>query len=741
MTDERTSGPATASSSSASAKATMSGSTSRRDPPLASGGAARAQWLELCRSRAPISSQQPVGHGGPRNSGGSTTRGGGKVNVELGAAGGSDDVLSDALGHALRARGVGENILYLAREVASWAPDASVTERRSLAGLTVALLEAVEAGSTLLAWPNDPARGHAALASDLARLGFSPSTDETAAICELADQLRKGAAPSAMADLFGPPGSRRPFVLNAEGLYLERLWTVEDDLARRIRAHLDGGARRLSAARDARAAAARLASAVGRPLTGEQEAAVGACLDEPITIITGGPGTGKTSVVVALVRALVAAGLSPEQIALCAPTGRAAQRIDESVRAGYEVRTPRGGAASPTVHGDVTGLPAARTLHRLLGHGRARAAGLDGEHLTHGPRFPLPYDAVIVDEASMIDLFLMRSLVAALAAGTRLVLLGDADQLPSIRAGAVFADLCRALPERSVIRLTRSHRMSPADPAGAEILRVAGAANRGELPGDAMSARASPDELRGEAVEHLPSGQLAAFVERWYRALRARVAATGASDLVVYDCSSGGRLTGGDRAVEALLAAHSAERVLCVTRRGFAGRSADELNAAFHAHARAETRGIPVPRLGIATAGFTPGEPVMVLRNDYRRGLFNGDQGLVLRVRGPDTVERLGVAFQQADGVRVFPLAELAVEMGIGLAFAVTVHKAQGSELDRAALILPKEDLPLLSRELVYTALSRARRNVVIVGDPDVLTLAVGRSLPRRSGLPARLQR
>jgi exodeoxyribonuclease V alpha subunit len=395
----------------------------------------------------------------------------------------------------------------------------------------------------------------------------------------------------------------------------------------------------------------------------------------------------------------------------------------------------------------VGALPAARTLHRLLGQGRARAAGLDGEALTHGPRFPLPYDAVIVDEASMIDLFLMRSLVAALAPGARLVLLGDADQLPSIRAGSVFADLCQALPDRCVIRLTRSHRMSPADPAGAEILRVATAANQGEIPPGALAARASPGDLAGTAVERLPSSQLGPFVEHWYRALRERVGATGASDLHVYECSSGGRLEAGDRAVERLLAAHSAERVLCVTRRGFAGRSADELNAAFHAmaatagRARGEIGDLPFSRGATATAGsgFLPGEPVMVLRNDYRRGLFNGDQGLVLRVRGADRSERLGVAFRQADGVRVFPLAELATGTDLGLAYAVTVHKAQGSELERAALILPNEDLPLLSRELVYTALSRARRHVVIVGDPDVLALAVGRRLPRRSGLPARL--
>jgi len=438
------------------------------------------------------------------------------------------------------------------------------------------------------------------------------------------------------------------------------------------------------------AVAAVVASASPRP-TEEQAAVVRAALGRRFAVITGGPGTGKTTIVLALVRALLGLGLQPEEIALGAPTGKAANRLEEALRD--------------------TGL-AAETLHRRLGY--SPHAGT----FAFGPHHRLPHRAVIVDEGSMIDLFLMERLAAAVADGALLVLLGDADQLPSVEAGAVFRDLgSLALP------LTRSFRMDPAQAAGRRLFEAAGAVKRGELP--ALDGRASAADLAFDGAELVPAAAREALLERWYAdriAARPDFAALVAGE---YRLGEDGFADEDAVRLDALHRHYQSCRLLCLTRGRPTGVEA--VNAWLHR------------RHGAGAAAFGAGEPILMLRNDYDRRLYNGDQGLVVRVREGGRTPRLMAAFLVGGRWAAWDLD--GVRDTIELAFALTVHKAQGSESDEVALLLPDVPIPLLSRELLYTALSRGRRGVVVCGSPAVLAAGVARPLARASGVGEKLRR
>lgn len=398
-------------------------------------------------------------------------------------------------------------------------------------------------------------------------------------------------------------------------------------------------------------------------LAPDQEAAVRAGLQRRLVAITGGPGTGKTTVIAALVRRLLAAGTAPEAIALAAPTGKAAQRLRESLA--------RAGVDAPLE---------VETLHRRLGY-----RPID-DTFTAGRDRPLAADVVIVDEASMIDLRLMERLVAALDPGARLVLVGDADQLPSVDAGAVFRDLVDAAPEQ-VWRLASNRRVAPSA-GGQALVELASEIRDGRArlpaPEDALP---SPD---AEGVFTLRrSGDPRLDRRLWH-------AWVDGPDP--------------DRA-----------KILTVVRDGPHGSAAANLETAARRSARA------------GTAGWAPGQPVMVTRNLYARGLFNGDLGVVVEGGGPGRrAARFAAADAPEDEGRSWDLEALGGDL-VG-ADALTVHKAQGSEFDRVMIWLPPEPHPLLSRELLYTAVTRARRQVVIAGDLEVFQSGVRRPIRRRTG-------
>ena len=451
--------------------------------------------------------------------------------------------------------------------------------------------------------------------------------------------------------------------------------------------------------------------------TQEQIAAIDAARRRSLTVISGGPGTGKTALIGGIVRAWLAAGIGRDAIAIAAPTGKAANRIAELLS-------------------DAPDAPVPATLHRLLGLGGG-AVRLRGGEFRHHENRPLPHAAVIVDEASMVGLSLMEQLSRALAPGARLVLIGDGDQLPAVDVGSVFRDLVATGP---TFRLTESHRMNPADPAGAAVLDAARAIAAGDLAGRGTPAARTPAELGAAGLVCLePDGEtpqaarrsLSAFIDHWY-ATWIRPGADAARQSYALRADNDSELApDAAAAAMAALARQQRSRLLTVTRGGFAG--ADRINSDLARRAAVDA-GLPAPAGDV----ILPGTPVMITRNDYDRGLYNGDQGVVLTVvAGNGGRPTPAAVFQRGGALVPFPLT--ALHGALALAYASTVHKAQGSELDTAALILPDADMPLLSRELVYTAVTRVRRSITVVGRRELLERAVARPLERSSGLAERI--
>ncbi|HEX2658841.1 MAG TPA: AAA family ATPase [Polyangia bacterium] len=629
---------------------------------------------------------------------------------QAGAEGEKEEALPRVLWEQLRARDVSPATLLAAWEACRWVT-APLAERRALACLLVALGEAFEAGSAFLSLSAD-ARDDDGLAPWLARLGLGEA--DRRATSELAAALVAGRASASVADLFGAPNARRPFVLDGDRLFPDALSTVETRLAALLAARLRAPAQSPAAGEDPALNA----------LSPEQRAAVDACLTRPLTLVTGGPGTGKTSIIVTVLRALARAGVAPDRIAIAAPTGRAAQRIDESIQAAG--LTFPDGAPAPTVS----------TLHRLLGVRPARQPTLDADPPEFHAGWRLPHQVVVVDEASMIDLFMMTDLLSALADDARLILLGDADQLPAVRLGAVFRDLCAVLPDRTC-RLTRSFRMDPADPAGAAILRVAQALGHsaGETAPFPLGSPAAALTFQG--VEHVERAALPALLRRWYDEVLGGQAGVASLATTTFQAAADGTLTDDPSgALAAVLARHAAARLLCLTRVADSVTGTAAVNTLLHQFmARALARRSSASDEG---DGLLPGEPVAVLRNDYDRQLWNGDQGVVVAMADAAGRTSLGVAFARSGRIVLHPLDEVADN--VELAFALTVHKAQGSEYDRIVVLLPSTDGPLLSREILYTALTRARRGVVIAGDSALFSLGARRPVRRASGLADKLR-
>jgi exodeoxyribonuclease V alpha subunit len=506
-------------------------------------------------------------------------------------------------------------------------------------------------------------------------------------------------------------------VLEDDWLYAERMRVLDERFCARVRDRL---AHPIETDPKAVNRALKVVSEGPPALTDEQKRAVKEALTSSLALVTGGPGTGKTTIVVALLRALAWSGVPMGEVAVAAPTGKAAQRLQQAIDAG--LASARRDMAEATLRAIA---PVPQTLHRLLGW--SPTAGRFARHEND----PLPHRVVIVDEASMIDLAMMDRLLRALRPGGRLVLLGDADQLPSIEAGAVFRDLCAAL---RVARLTTNLRVAR-DPAGQRIVAAAAAVNAGDLAdafAQAVPTRTTVDALAFEGPEVLAAKWAEVQVpllERWWSErigdLEARAARTFHPRAGVFDEDDA-------RELRALLDHHAGSRLLCATRVRGPGHGAEDLNDRLLARLRGGASRARRWRSGELPAGT----PVMVQRNDYERQLYNGDQGVVVRVEPERGGASLAAVFPRKDTLEAFPL-----DAGLDLApaFAMTVHKAQGSEFDHVALVLPDADMPLLTRELLYTAITRARRSVLLVGTFDLLARAVSRRIERYSGIAERL--
>jgi exodeoxyribonuclease V alpha subunit len=567
----------------------------------------------------------------------------------------------------VRASDLDEGSAYLAWQVAQLAPALSPGERDAFMVLVGRLLVAQALGSTRLA----------------------TSTGERTLLAKLPDLVQW-------------PPARAPLVLDGDYLYSERVHACETRVASRL---AQSHARRSPFAPAAIARALDDVAAKGKPVpSDEQKAAVAAALEHHLGVISGGPGTGKTTTALALVRSLVRLGIPPADIALSAPTGKAAGRLEDDFRT-------RLSALHDPAEADRTLLaecPQAQTLHRLLGATRGPGGVL------RAARDPLPWRALIVDESSMIDLVLMDKLLAALPDDALLVLLGDADQLPSIAAGAVFRDLGPL-----AVRLERGYRADVTQAAGRQIAELATAVRTGqsEHATQLCALRTGPSALARVGVEHLAPEQRDDLLRDYHGCL-----VGGMTELIdrVYAEKDGFFAEKEVPHLEAMSAHLARTRILAVTRGRVTG--VERSNAFLH-----DLQG--------GGLSFRPGEPVLMLRNDYARELWNGDQGVAVRVRRPG--QPVVVAFRSRAGWQA--VDPWAMAGALDLAFALTVHKSQGSEFDNVLLLLPDFACPLLTRELLYTAVSRARKSVILCGALDQLRAGISTGESRGSGLAARL--
>lgn len=466
----------------------------------------------------------------------------------------------------------------------------------------------------------------------------------------------------------------------------------------------------------------------GRPLklNSDQDLALRLALARNFVIISGGPGTGKTSIVVTLLRCLLRHGFAPERLALAAPTGRAAQRLTDAIHSGLRSLKGDGQSLFPPWEREAAGHDAAlqdltaQTLHHLLRYQPSRGT------FRHHAENPLPIDVLIVDEVSMVGVELMARLFQALPPKAKVVLLGDKDQLPSVDAGAVLASLVGSNLGSAII-LEKNYRSQAAIQAAARAINQQDAAVVDRLPtwddqtaGLAKLAGQGGCWLLDQANLGLPHWRR--FLEQWaehhlvmggkssyQHVLKQCPPLDNAEpDALQRDC------------LDRLFAILARARILTLVRDSSWG--CVEINAYLEKVLR--------PRLDSNAGGpWFAGAPVLITRNDPVRQLYNGDVGITLPAAGGG----YRVAFARPDEFVTYPAETLPAHE---LAFAFTVHKAQGSEYGQVLLVLPPQGgRRLLTKEMIYTGITRARDLALICATKEVLRFAIGRRIIRESGM------
>ncbi|MGI9017527.1 MAG: exodeoxyribonuclease V subunit alpha [Euzebya sp.] len=501
-----------------------------------------------------------------------------------------------------------------------------------------------------------------------------------------------------------------PLHLDGARLYLDRYWRYEHDVARALR-------RRLAASGSASAEESReggtalTVTDVGWtaldqmfPDNPQQHAGAKMALSTRLSVIAGGPGTGKTATIASIVAVALSHASRPDgrgvRVAVAAPTGKAAARLGEAMR--DTAKTMPAELVNPAVLATVNPT----TLHRLLGWTPNRT------RFRHDASNQLPFDIVIVDEVSMVALGMLSRLLDAVGPDTHLVLVGDPDQLAAVEAGTVLGDLITGAQGWSggeqVVTLTQNYRFDE------QIKRFAAAVRDGDAEVALECLTVDPDDLAAcklaLVVPDRPGewptglGALARVRELVTDAARQTVALARAAD------------------AEMALAMTLRVKVLCAHRRGPEG--VQVWNAAIEGW----VHDVPSWR----RPEWYAGRPVIITGNDYDLDVYNGDIGVV--IQGEDTHLRVVI-----DGRSGAPISFRRLG-AVQTVHAMTVHKSQGSQFDRVIVVLPSERSPVLTRELLYTAVTRARTAVTIVGTPQALTDAVSRQVARASALPERLQ-
>jgi exodeoxyribonuclease V alpha subunit len=589
---------------------------------------------------------------------------------------------------------------------------------RFLAGLSIASTDEVFLAAALLS----RATGAGDVCLDLAAVAGQPMPAAAAGTDSLAAFPELGAWTAALRSsaVVGAPGQKRPLVLDSGNrLYLRRYWEYEQAAAQSVQRRVGEAVEEMDTGRLRQGLAHLFPDGPGGEINWQKIAAAIAALKR-FSVITGGPGTGKTFTIARLL--VLVMEQVPERrlrIHLAAPTGKAAARMRESLkqaREGMRGRHPMAGQLPEEVH----------TLHRLL-------QTLPGSpYFRHNRENPLETDLVVVDEASMVDMALMAKLLEAVPSSGRLVLVGDKDQLASVEAGSVLGDICdrgrmhgfsvefcetlqeatgERLDARSghppglqdcVVELRNSFRFS----AGSAIGELSRAVNRGDA-GRALEILDTPGKgsiawLDPDAGSRAPRELQRLILDGTEACFRKDTPAEALQELNRF-------------------------RILCAHKAGPHG--VDAINQS--AELMLVRQGLIRPEAASASPWYAH-RPVLITRNDYALGLFNGDIGVTL----PDVASGgrgLFVFFPGSPGgVRRFLPYRLPEHETV---YAMTVHKSQGSEFDEVLLILPDRDSPVLTRELVYTALTRARRTVTIWARRSILAAAITRRIERTSGL------
>ena len=466
-----------------------------------------------------------------------------------------------------------------------------------------------------------------------------------------------------------------PLAIEQDRLYLHRYWLYESRLAQQL-----SKITQLKVSNKPKTTAdfsTLLDKYFGNSETIDwQRAAATMAINQAFCMITGGPGTGKTTTVVKILALLQELSDQPLLIALAAPTGKAAMRLQESI--GFNK------AALPCIAAIKSAIPeSVTTLHRLLG------AKPPSPYFHHNAKQPLVYDLVVVDEASMVDLALMSKLVDALKPGARLILLGDKDQLASVESGTVLADLTTALPQQT-LELQKSHRFDE------DIKNLATAINQQQ---DLEAWRLLQTGNKNIAL--LETDLINYISKQQIDYLRLITARAEFSDIYK---------------------AFNRFQALCATRLG--KNSVSDINHAVELS-------LSNKKLIHLSGLWYCGRPIMITQNNAALQLYNGDIGICLRDKEQE--DQLRVFFQRADGsIKKYLPARIP---HCETVFAMTIHKSQGSEFEEVLIILPETISPVLTKELLYTAITRAKKTIKLVANEAVFFSTVRQRVQRVTGL------
>lgn len=490
----------------------------------------------------------------------------------------------------------------------------------------------------------------------------------------------------------GKPGDYTPLILTENGLlYLYRFWRDEQDVAHAIlqRRHAVDNVNLEQVQQD-------LAN-WHNPIAGVdwQKVAVAMALSRHLAVISGGPGTGKTTIVLKILQCLHNQSDSL-RIGLAAPTGKAAARLQQSISQQQSAEV--------------------KTLHRLLGITEHNDQG------RYNAERPLPLDVLIIDEASMIDISLMAKLMRAMPAKARLILLGDSQQLASVESGAVLANLSESqqgtltadfVAQFPALRLEENTHQNEAALLIDSFVRLQ------------HSYRFDKDSLIGQLADRVNAADAETTIQLlneqteaiWFRTDERSLLNILTTGYKAFISAVENRLPPQD-----IIQAFDQFRVLAALKQGPQSvMSVNRLMSRFLAQKGWRTN-----------QTFYSGRPIMITQNDYRQQLFNGDIGIILR----DADGHLKACFYFGEALRWVSLNRLPAHETV---FAMTVHKSQGSEFDAVSILLPDEISPILSRELLYTAITRARKNLTILAVENVLKHTIHRRHQRESGLSLQL--